>query len=148
MGQGGGQIIQPKARIIKRGLHPVLINGAQHGLKLLITATGHAFEADFAGDNERQTEFMVGTREHTNQRDRATKAHEADPTDLEALLSLGVSHTNELDAREAAVLTEVTGWWKANRGWLLDADDLDGSEKCLEKLATPLSEILSNFPLT
>ena len=32
----------------------------------------------------------------------ATKAHEADPTDLEALLSLGVSHTNELDAREAA----------------------------------------------
>jgi peroxin-5 len=31
----------------------------------------------------------------------ATKAHEADPKDLEALLSLGVSHTNELDHEEA-----------------------------------------------
>ena len=39
----------------------------------------------------------------------ATKAHEADPTDLEALLSLGVSHTNELDQAEA------TGYMRA---WL------------------------------
>jgi peroxin-5 len=39
----------------------------------------------------------------------ATKAHEADPSDLEALLSLGVSHTNELDAEEA------TGFMRA---WL------------------------------
>ena len=42
----------------------------------------------------------------------ATKAHEADPTDLEALLSLGVSHTNELDAREAAGYMRT---WLANQ---------------------------------
>jgi peroxin-5 len=39
----------------------------------------------------------------------ATKAHSADPTDLEALLSLAVSHTNELDQEEA------TGYMRA---WL------------------------------
>ncbi|MGB3278092.1 MAG: alpha-galactosidase, partial [Pseudorhodobacter sp.] len=30
----------------------------------------------------------------------------------------------ELTAREAAVLTEVTSWWKANRGWMMEADIL------------------------
>ena len=30
----------------------------------------------------------------------------------------------ELDAREAAVLTEVTAWWKANRDWMQRADIL------------------------
>jgi alpha-galactosidase len=30
----------------------------------------------------------------------------------------------ELDAREQAVLTEVTQWWKDNRDWMYDADIL------------------------
>jgi alpha-galactosidase len=30
----------------------------------------------------------------------------------------------ELTEREAAVLTAVTSWWKANRGWMLEADIL------------------------
>lgn len=30
----------------------------------------------------------------------------------------------ELDDREAAVLTEVTAWWKRNRDWMLEADIL------------------------
>ncbi len=30
----------------------------------------------------------------------------------------------ELDARETAVLTQVTGWWKANRHWMQTADIL------------------------
>lgn len=30
----------------------------------------------------------------------------------------------ELTDHEAAVLTEVTGWWKANRGWMMRADIL------------------------
>ena len=30
----------------------------------------------------------------------------------------------ELTEPEAAVLTEVTGWWKANRGWMMQADIL------------------------
>ncbi len=30
----------------------------------------------------------------------------------------------ELDARETAILTEVTDWWKANRDWMMNADIL------------------------
>jgi len=30
----------------------------------------------------------------------------------------------ELDDRERAVLREITGWWKANRGWMREADIL------------------------
>ncbi len=30
----------------------------------------------------------------------------------------------ELDAHEIAILTDVTGWWKANRGWMTQADIL------------------------
>jgi tetratricopeptide (TPR) repeat protein len=57
---------------------------------------------------------LLGTVHAENDDDRRAiaammKANEADPTDLEVLLSLGVSHTNELDQEEA------TGYM---RGWL------------------------------
>ena len=49
---------------------------------------------------------LLGTVHAENDDDRRaisamTKANEADPTNLEVLLSLGVSHTNELDQEEA-----------------------------------------------
>jgi peroxin-5 len=57
---------------------------------------------------------LLGTVHAENDDDRRaiaamTKANEADPTNLEVLLSLGVSHTNELDQEDA------TGFMRA---WL------------------------------
>ena len=57
---------------------------------------------------------ILGTVHAENDDDRRaiaamTKANEADPTNLEVLLSLGVSHTNELDQEDA------TGFMRA---WL------------------------------